>query len=286
MPPRPTIRYSRSPAASTHSRTRDDEPFTSLPLSPLSVRLSSPLAPRCRPVTEPEEPTGAGSANARPTPGHRGNSHIVRTQFRFPVEDHQLIDTLQTRGLRQGLRLTKNQIVRASRGALYAPGGCRAASFTEDKASSSPMSASSTPWLRLPLTPARPLRSAQRPMRLVPCGYRTSPSTPNRSPPDPACGWRVGSAWLHTRSKTMASCSSPRLSWLTLFSDAYRPPQPRRPPAPPEAHHLPPAPGPSTQVRKTGCFEANSASEKTGAGTDVSSDWSCRFPIRSLRYRL
>ena len=39
--------------------------------------------------------------------------HVVRTQFSFPVEDHRLIETLQTRGLRQGLRLTKNQIVRA-----------------------------------------------------------------------------------------------------------------------------------------------------------------------------
>ena len=41
------------------------------------------------------------------------NSDVVRTQFSFPVEDHQLIETLQTRGLRQGLRLTKSQIVRA-----------------------------------------------------------------------------------------------------------------------------------------------------------------------------
>ena len=32
---------------------------------------------------------------------------------RGPGEDHQPIETLQTRGLRQGLRLTKNQIVRA-----------------------------------------------------------------------------------------------------------------------------------------------------------------------------
>ena len=45
--------------------------------------------------------------------------------------------------------------------------------------------------------------------------------------------------------------------------------------------------GPSThQVRKTGCLQANSVSEKTDVGTDVSSDWSCRFASRSLRYRL
>ena len=61
------------------------------------------------PAPEPEAPTGVGSASARPS----RSSHVVRTQFSFPVEDHQLIETLQTRGLRQGLRLTKNQIVRA-----------------------------------------------------------------------------------------------------------------------------------------------------------------------------
>ena len=41
------------------------------------------------------------------------SSGVVRTQFGFPVEDHQLLETLQTRGLRQSLRLTKIQIVRA-----------------------------------------------------------------------------------------------------------------------------------------------------------------------------
>ena len=36
------------------------------------------------------------------------------------IEDHQLIETLQTRGLRQGLRFTKSQIVRAGLRALDA----------------------------------------------------------------------------------------------------------------------------------------------------------------------
>ena len=61
------------------------------------------------PAPEPEAPTGAGSARGRPS----RSPHVVRTQFSFPVEDHQLLETLRTRGLRQDLRLTKNQIVRA-----------------------------------------------------------------------------------------------------------------------------------------------------------------------------
>lgn len=48
-----------------------------------------------------------------------GGGGVVRVQFSFPAEDHQLIDLLQTRGLRQGLKLTKSQIVRAGLRALF-----------------------------------------------------------------------------------------------------------------------------------------------------------------------
>ena len=51
----------------------------------------------------------ASSAIVRPS----RSSHVIRTQFSFPVEDRQLLGVLQDRGLRQGLRITKNQIVRA-----------------------------------------------------------------------------------------------------------------------------------------------------------------------------
>ena len=64
-----------------------------------------------RPAPAPDAP-----AQARPSL----SSRVVRTQFSFPVEDHQLIETLQTRGLRQGLRFTKSQIVRAGLRALDA----------------------------------------------------------------------------------------------------------------------------------------------------------------------
>ena len=64
------------------------------------------------PVAASEETEAPGRAPA-PVARSARSSGVVRTQFSFPVEDHQLIETLQTRGLRQGLRLTKSQIVRA-----------------------------------------------------------------------------------------------------------------------------------------------------------------------------
>ena len=49
---------------------------------------------------------------------------VVRVQFSFPAEDHQLLALLVTRGLRQGLKLTKSQIVRAGlRGLFTMPPG-------------------------------------------------------------------------------------------------------------------------------------------------------------------
>ena len=60
-----------------------------------------------------EETEAPGPAPAPVARSARSSGVVVRTQFSFPVEDHQLIETLQTRGLRQGLRLTKSQIVRA-----------------------------------------------------------------------------------------------------------------------------------------------------------------------------
>ena len=72
--------------------------------------------------TQGVPPAGASKEMEAPAPAPRSarNSGVVRTQFSFPVEDHQLIETLQTRGLRQGLRLTRSQIVRAGLRALDA----------------------------------------------------------------------------------------------------------------------------------------------------------------------
>ncbi len=69
-------------------------------------------------------PAGASEETEAPSPAPVArsvqSSGVVRTQFSFPVEDHKLIETLQTRGLRQGLRLTRSQIVRAGLRALDA----------------------------------------------------------------------------------------------------------------------------------------------------------------------
>ena len=65
------------------------------------------------PAGASEETEAPGPAPAPVARSARSSGVVVRTQFSFPVEDHQLIETLQTRGLRQGLRLTKSQIVRA-----------------------------------------------------------------------------------------------------------------------------------------------------------------------------
>ena len=70
--------------------------------------------PRARASEETEAPGPAPVARSARSLG------VVRTQFSFPLEDHQLIGTLQTQGLRQGLRLTKSQIVRAGLRALDA----------------------------------------------------------------------------------------------------------------------------------------------------------------------
>ena len=50
-------------------------------------------------------PGTPGEVKAQPS----RSSRIVPTQFSFPVEDHQLLDELQARGLRQGLVPTRRR---------------------------------------------------------------------------------------------------------------------------------------------------------------------------------